>query len=70
MMKKFKTEIFLSSQILSNYKQVPIADAEEWLRNQGYKFVYIDTNGIIHARSQQNKVIEGYRLYMRNVPDV
>ena len=69
-MKKYKTEIFLSKQILSNYKQVPIADAEEWLRNQGYRFVYIDTDGVIHARSQQNKVIEGYRLYMRDVPDV
>lgn len=69
-MKKFKKEIFLSSQILSNYKQVPIPEAEEWLRNQGYKFVYIDADGVIHARSQQNKIIEGYRLYMRDVPDV
>lgn len=69
-MKKFRTEIFLSSQILSNYKQVPIAEAEEWLRSQGYKFIYISNDGVIHARSQQNKVIEGYRLYMRDVPDV
>lgn len=69
-MKKFKTEFFLSSQVLSNYKQVPIAKAEEWLREQGYKFVYVDDNGIIHARSQQNKIIEGHRLYMRDVPDI
>lgn len=69
-MKKFKTEYFLSSQILSNYKQVPIDKAEEWLREQGYKFVYIDDNSVIHARSQQNKLIEGHRLYMRDVPDI
>ena len=69
-MKKFKKEIFLSSQILSNYKQVPIPEAEEWLKDQGYKFVYISNDGVIHARSQKNKLIEGYRLYMREVPDI
>ena len=69
-MKKFKTEFFLSSQVLSNYRQISIAKAEEWLREQGYKFIYIDNNGIIHARSQQNKIIEGYRLYTRIVPDI
>jgi hypothetical protein len=69
-MRKYKVEIFLSSKILSDYKQVPREEAEKWLDDHGYKFVYIGDDGAIHARSQNNRLIEGYRLYMREVPDV
>lgn len=69
-MKKYKVEIFLSNRILSDYKQVPRDQAEKWLEDKGYKFVYIGDDGVIHARSQNNKLLEGYRLYMREVPDI
>lgn len=69
-MKKVKKEYFLSNRILSNYKQVPTAEAEAWLTAQGYRFIYIAEDGTIHARSQSNKLLEGYRLYVRDVPDI
>ena len=65
---KYKTEIFLSNRILSDYKQVPIPEAEKWLEDKGYRF--IDNDGIIRARSQHDEAIEGYRLYMRDIPDL
>ena len=67
---KYKTEIFLSNRILPDYKQVPVPEAEKWLEDKGYRFIHIDNDGIIHARSQHDEAIEGYRLYMRDIPDL
>ncbi len=69
-MKKVKKEYFLSYRVLSNYKQVPTAEAEAWLTAQGYRFIYIAEDGTIHARIQSNKLLEGYRLYVRDVADI
>lgn len=67
---KFKKEIFISPRLLPNYRQLNVIEAEAWLHNNEYKYITISSDGTIQARTKDDQLITGYRVYERDVPDI
>jgi hypothetical protein len=61
-----KADVFISAVPVSGYRQLMGSEASEVLMTKfGMTHVFIDDNGIFHALSKENKVLEGYRIYER-----
>ena len=58
-----KTTVFVSCIPVVGYRQLLGAEAKDALLEMGYTHVLVDDNGIFHALSNENKILEGYRIY-------
>ena len=65
---RYKEELFLSARILPGYEQVRGEEATKLLQEQGYRYIHVDEQGNVHALSNDNQYIDGYKVYKRKVP--
>lgn len=58
-----ETTLFISSIPVVGYRQLVGTEAKDALLRMGYTHVLVDDNGVFHALSEDNRVLEGYRIY-------
>lgn len=59
------TSLFISCMPVSGYRQIVGSEARDALIAMGMTHVLVDDNGLFHALSKDNELLEGYRLYER-----
>ena len=60
------TTLFISAMPVSGYRLVTGSEAKDALLAMGMSHVFVDDNGLFHALSKDNELLEGYRLYERH----
>ena len=65
---EFEYQYFITPAHLQNCRQLFGDEATLKLREMGLTFIHVDDSGAIQALNKENKVIQGYYLYEKEIP--
>jgi hypothetical protein len=64
---KLKEEMFLSKLPMEGYVKATDKEAEAYLKERGFNFIHVDTEGNLHALSKENRYLDGCKVYKKKV---